>query len=307
VSQKESRSHHIGGRFEIASIDFINSVLAEDRYARENHAGVRLYLDSPSPSLPTAAELLDQIDQKDLDPTQQLLIQALEKQASTPFTNGEQQVASAVTTHEAVSKYKNTPIFRKHVASYQDLRSEGVTYEDRRARLAGAIFADIAESAYRPSITDGVLLSDEATYLFFSELMDEKMPIENPYGSRALLGVTVPDGMVVGVTDHQPTLLRFVEYSIAMNDSKFSRQYSGYEKAFREIGYKSPDGISGDFGVDFVVPRRAYGREYPALEGDIEARYHYLDQIDSVSFGHEIDAILSGQKASNLKRNYLRY
>ncbi len=284
---------------EIASLDFINSVLAQDRQAREHHNGVRLYVDTSTQSSLTASELLDQIDQEGLDPIQQLLIQILEEQASIPFTNGEQQVASAVTTHEAVSKYKNTSRGRHRLDTLRSLREGGLSAEGARSDFTGVAFADIAQCLYRPSVAEGTLISDDLTFSFFSDFMQGKQQKEHPYGVKTLLGVTVPDGMVIGVNDGKPQLLKLVEYKMAFNEDKYRDQYASYTKTFREITYKSPDAIRPDFGVDFVVPRRAYGREYPVLEGEIGAEYHYLDQIDSVSFGHEIDAILADQYRSS--------
>ncbi len=307
MPHKESRLGQYGGRFEPASIDLINAVLAEDRLSRENYNGVRLYLDTPTPAIPTAAELLSQIDHEALDPIQQLLAQALETQASVPLRKDEQDIASSVTTHEAVRKYKNTARFRQRQKVLQGLRAEGLSAEGARSDFVGVTFADIAQSLYRPSLTEGTLISDEATYSFFSELMDGKIPTEHPYGVKSLLGVTVPDGMVVGVEDNKPSLLKFVEYSIAFKGEKYTSQFAAYEKDAKRLVFESPSSLSADFGVDFVVPRRTYEREYPALSGDIGARYHHLDQIDSVSFGHEIDAILADHyRASFPQRSHSR-
>jgi len=292
------------GRLGVASLQFINEVRQRDREGKRRQDPVRLYKDTHSPKdLPLASELLAEIDIDDLDPIQSLLIEGLRTETSLVTNKSDEEIAQAVTTHEALSKYKTTPKYRQKVIALQDMRLEGHSPEESRSDFVGTIFADIAEVFYKPTIEQGILLSDSATSNFFKRYYRDKTPIQHPFGHQAIQGISVPDAMVIGVRDSKPTILKFVEYTLSHSDEKYLSQLRGYGKSATEIQYKSPGTIDSDFCVDFVVPKRPLGGDYPRLESEsVVGNYHYLEAIESMSFGHEIDLILGKQNRSNYQQ-----
>lgn len=292
-SHKETRMGTHPGGLSPADQQSIDRILAWDRSGRREDS-ICLYEGTPDLNASiTASELLSEIDRSELDSMQQLLVRALEQEAASPPVKNEQEIASAKDTYEVFRQYKSTPNFNNlanHLHNFRFGNSSSRGYEER---FTGAVFADIARCIYSASNRDGVLISEGATFKLFSDLTGEE-PIEHPYGVRALAHITVPDGMVIGVSNNKPLLLKFVEYSITSRMDKFTRQFEAYQEAFRRIKFESPTSISPSFGVDFVVPKKDARRRYPALKGEIGANYHYLDQIDPKGFGYEITDILLG-------------
>jgi len=296
MPHKESKLGSFGGKAEVASVDFINAVLEQDRKAKKNN-GVRLYEDPlQQVTQITASELLRRIDPSELDPTQQLLAQALEHQSLLPITKAEQQIATAVTTREAIRNYTKTPQYQKRIAVLQATRSKDTSYEDCRSNFAGAVFADIANNMYKPSVQEGVLISSEVTDSLFLDLLRGEIPIEHEYGERTLQTCPIPDGMVIAVVDNKPQVTKFIEYSLTQKSEKYVSQFDAYKNRVGDFLLKSPESVSSNFQVDFVVPRPTFDMHYPELasEESFSANYHFLP-IEALAFGHEIDDLLADQ------------
>jgi hypothetical protein len=297
MPHKESKLGSFGGKAEVASVDFIKAVLEQDRKAKKNN-GVHLYEDNLQQvsRRTTASELLRQIDPDKLDPTQKLLAQALERQSILPITKAEQQIANAVTTHEAVRNYTKTSQYQKRIAVLQSMRGNDISYGETRSDFAGAVFADIANYMYKPSVQEGVLISSEVTDSLFLDLLRGEIPIEHEYGVRTLEEISIPDGMVIDIVDNKPQVTRFVEYSLTQKSDKYVTQFDAYKKRLGDFSLKSPESVSPHLQVDFVVPRPTLGMDYPKLESteSISAHYHFLP-IEAPTFGHEIDDLLADQ------------
>lgn len=309
MPHKESKLGSFGGRAEVASVDFINAILEQDRNTKKKNE-VTLYTDiCQRLPMPTASELLRQIDHDSLDPTQQLLAHALELQSQIRITKAEEEIATAVTTREAVRKYKNTPKYQKRLSTIQSKRSEGQSNEESRSRFAGAIFADIAHHLYLPSVREGILLAGEVSDSVFLEFLNGEIPIDHEYGVKTLDGFSIPDGMVISVVDTKPQITKFVEYSLTQKAEKYTIQFDGYKNRVADFSLKSPTSVSSNFQVGFVVPRPTFGIEYPKLDSTegVSGSYHFLP-IDVQGFGQEIDDIIADKfKLTFSQRSRSRY
>lgn len=253
----------------VATVDFINAVLARDRLLKRR---------GPFPS------------ELDLPLTQdQLVLQDLVASSGKYFWDGE----TYYSPKDAIDGYKGSVLHRQHLKEVRQLKQAGYLENDIRQLLAGAVFENIGEEMYLSRLHDGVLLGKDPSFDFFRYLYPDALVIEHEFGIKSLAGVTVPDGIVVrgGGTD-APRISRFIDYSASQDKEKYWVQYAGYDSAYRQLRESSPGLIGDDFVLEYIVPHSIKDNVYPGQRREMTVEYSMLD-VDARQFGHMLTDLVA--------------
>ncbi|GIW61957.1 MAG: hypothetical protein KatS3mg089_0809 [Patescibacteria group bacterium] len=300
MSQKELKKNGYfhGGPSDVASIFFINTVREQDKKRAGNkngeHNNYYNILEPVSPQNVDPNAVLEQIEIGELDTIQLFLVDALKKQSTIQTSLTEDEIAKALTVREAYRSYKKTPRFNNCLSHLRRQRRQGVSAEEARGRFAGKVFEDIGYYYYRPRVREGILISPEITEELFLNFFEKDCKINHEYGSRTIYGVSVPDGVVIEVTNGQPVLTQFVEYSLSQNDEKYQNKFSAYQMSIENIRHRSSHAVcpNNEFIVNFVVPSPQWDRQYPNLVGSVQCVFHILP-FDVRNFGSQINEIIA--------------
>ncbi len=301
MSQKERKKiGHFPGRSDIATVAFINAVREQDRIRAGN--GDREYCQNvySDPVLTHNStnvnlnEVLAQIDVEGLDTLQRFLVSALQQQSKLQPSQNEDEITRALTMREVYRSYKRTSRFNSCLSHLRQQRRRGVSAEEARGQFAGKVVEDIGYYYFRPRVRHGVLIAPEITEELFLNIYQGNRQINHEYGSRTVDGVSVPDGVVIEVTDGIPVLTQYVEYSLSQDDKKYRNQFASYQTSIENIRYRSSRTISpnNEFVINFVVPRPQWSRQYPNLSGSVQSNFHLLP-FDVLNFGWKINEIIA--------------
>ena len=133
-------------------------------------------------------------------------------------------------TYESSEDFQQFYFLAERIALSQG--STGAT----RERLRGALFASIAYAYLRNTETDRVVISSEATFRVAQILNPQAQEIQNPYESKGLSDVYVPDGLLMEKVNGRKIVTGVFEWSLSREYSKYVRQAEGFRRFKRDLG-----------------------------------------------------------------------
>lgn len=129
-----------------------------------------------------------------------------------------------------------TEVYNEALKFELTLRTDEERDESRRV-LAGRTFQDLAYfSLVRREIEEGssrVILSPEQTLEFWKSIFPKKQVAQNPFSTGSLMGVHVPDGMIVDPVGHR--VIALCEYSLTNMGGSIRRRTLGVALAKETI------------------------------------------------------------------------
>ncbi len=146
-----------------------------------------------------------------------------------------------------LSSRKNLLRWYKTTDRFAEIYQEALKFEltprtdeernENRNYLAGRVFQDLAYFfLVRREIEERssrVILSPEQTLEFWKSIFPKKQVAQNPFSTGSLMGIHVPDGMVVDPVDHR--VIALCEYSLTRSDESIKKRTLGIALARNDI------------------------------------------------------------------------
>lgn len=188
----------------------------------------------------------------------------------------------------------------KQGSRFKNLFKEAVRYNllpltDEEAqriehRLAGGIFQDISFYTLVSRQSDNrVLVSPERTLQFFQVLFPHAQLMEYPFHISSLMGISVPDGLIIkGVENDQPRITTVCEFTATGKRKVLESKYLGFQ-----IDRDKYHQFFADAKLLFVTPQ-GYHSNFISYKGaeleEVPFRYDQLrDFVDTIYYHYSPD------------------
>lgn len=159
--------------------------------------------------------------------------------------------------------YKTTPRYKKiNLALREEIKKmktdKEAYYEDFDIldRYAGSIFQELAFYITTASKSpQGMVLSPDRTYEFFKLLYPYKQKQDHLFDQNSILGVSVPDGLLLSKYTSYPRVSHLLEYKASKKEHVL-KQFSIYQTSINRLIGHWPTLFSDDLQLEYVVPNK---------------------------------------------------
>lgn len=169
----------------------------------------------------------------------------------------EQLDPTSLATRKALfDYYKQNKMFKR---AYQEamrfhyLPRREEELQEFRSRFAGRIFHDLAQISTSAKLSNSrILLSPERTLKFYGDLYSGARRTRHSFGFDSLVGISVPDGLIVEKENDKVQIVAVCEYTLHGDEQSLRRKHDRFGREKKDF----PGLFAEDAHLLFVVPRK---------------------------------------------------
>lgn len=228
------------------------------------------------------------------------------------------QLTSFESRKDIFRGFQGTTVFRmryQEAFRYHLLPRTDQPLNSFRNRLAGALFQGAALLYYALALPQSqLMLFSDKTFDLYRKLYPNSPKKEEPLGQTSLVGVSVPDGMVIDTSKGEEQILAVCECTLSGGSDYYDRHYQGFI-----MDRKRFPALFAPTHLVFVTPKHPYFLPHIEKDKEVKAvelpfsREQFRDYLDSVYNFYRLDqdmpTLIEVQQCATLQyeraQNYL--